>query len=67
MHLTMPDRTDLELQVSIARRRAEACSPASPSWDAAMGWVVELEDELRELDRQTNAQPQLAMAGWSAD
>jgi len=34
----------------IARRRADACSPGSPSWDAAMGMVEELEDELRQVD-----------------
>ena len=67
MDPTNPDRTDLESQVSIAKRRAAACSPASPSWDAAMGLVVELEDELRELDRRTDSRRQLAVVGRSAD
>jgi hypothetical protein len=62
-----PDRTDLESRVSIARRRAAACSPASPSWDAAMGLVVELEDDLRELDRRTDSERHLAVVGSSAD
>jgi hypothetical protein len=44
------DHTILDLDLVIARRRADACSPGSPSWDAAMGMVEELEDELRQVD-----------------
>ena len=44
------DRLSLDLDLMIARRRADACSPGSPSWDAAMALVQELEDELRRID-----------------
>lgn len=45
------DRTSLDVDLLIARRRADACTPGSPSWDAAMGLVEELEDELRQVER----------------
>jgi hypothetical protein len=59
----MFDRMDLEFQLLIARRRADACTPGSPSWDAAMGLVVELEDELRRLDQPDDAQRGLLAVG----
>ncbi len=40
----------LDVDLLIARRRADACTPGSPSWDAAMGLVEELEAELRQIE-----------------
>jgi hypothetical protein len=45
------ERMDAESRLQDARTRAERCSQASPSWDAAMGLVDELEDEIRQLDQ----------------
>lgn len=45
------ERMDVEFRLVVARTRAERCSPASPSWDAAMGLVDELEDEISRLDQ----------------
>jgi hypothetical protein len=44
------DRMDVEFKLLIARRRADQCVPYSPSWDAAMGLVDDLEAEIRRLD-----------------
>ena len=51
MHQRRLDRLSLDLDLLIARRRADACLPGSPSWDAAMGLVQELEEALQELER----------------
>jgi hypothetical protein len=50
MHERRPDPGMLDLDLLIARRRADACTPGSPSWDAAMGLVEELENQLRLVD-----------------
>ena len=44
------ERMDLEFKLLIAQRRADQCSAYSPSWDAAMGLVDDLEAEIRRLD-----------------
>jgi len=44
------ERMDAEFKLLIAQRRADQCSPQSPSWDAAMGLVDDLEAEIRRLD-----------------
>ncbi|MBI3747546.1 MAG: hypothetical protein HY262_01655 [Chloroflexi bacterium] len=51
MHQRRLDHLSLDLDLLIARRRADACSPGSPSWDAAMGLVQELEEALQELEQ----------------
>lgn len=48
------DRIDVEFKLLIAQRRADQCFPYSPSWDAAMGLVDDLEAEIRLLDAATN-------------
>jgi len=50
MYRPKPERIDVEFKLLIAQRRAEQCSPSSPSWDAAMGLVDDLEAEMRQLD-----------------
>jgi hypothetical protein len=45
------ERTSLDHDLTIARRRADACTAGSPAWDAAMGLVQELEDELRRIEQ----------------
>ncbi len=45
----------IDLDLLVARRRADACTPGSPSWDAAMGLVQELEDEMRRLEQASEA------------
>lgn len=52
------DRISLDLDLLIARRRADACTPGSPSWDAAMGLVEDLEDELHQLEEAPDALPE---------
>ena len=44
------ERMDVEFKLLLAQRRADQCSPYSPSWDAAMGLVDDLEAEIRRLD-----------------
>jgi hypothetical protein len=53
------DRLGIDLDLLIARRRADACTLGSPSWDAAMGLVQELEDALRQIGE--TADPQLEL------
>ena len=43
------ERLSLDLDLMIARRRADACMPGSPAWDAAMGLVEELEEAVGRL------------------
>lgn len=49
------DRISLDVDLLVARRRADDCTHGSPSWDAAMGLVQELEDELREVEAAPDA------------
>ncbi len=49
------DRTSLDGDLLIARRRADAYTPGSPSWDAAMGLVEDLEDEQRQVETNFDA------------
>jgi hypothetical protein len=44
------ERLDVAFKLLIAQQRADECSPSSPSWDAAMGLVDDLEAEIRVLD-----------------
>jgi hypothetical protein len=44
------ERVVVEDALILARRRADACSPGGPSWDAAMGLVDDLERAIRQLD-----------------
>jgi hypothetical protein len=44
------DRMAVEEALIVARRRADACSPGGPSWDAAMGLVDDLERAIRQID-----------------
>jgi hypothetical protein len=41
-----PEPSTLEYQLLVARRRMEALAPGSPSWDAAIEGVEELESAL---------------------
>lgn len=41
-----PEPSGLEYQLLVARRRMEALAPGSPSWDAAIEGVEELERDL---------------------
>ncbi len=50
MYRPNQERMDVEFKLLIAQRRADQCSPSSPSWDAAMGLVDDLESEIRQLD-----------------
>jgi hypothetical protein len=60
------DRMIVDLDLMLARRRADACTPGSPSWDAAMGLVEELEDELRQVEpRADESRDLLALAASS--
>jgi hypothetical protein len=54
MYGPKPERVDVEFKLLIAQRRADQCSPSSPSWDAAMGLVDDLEAEMRQLDAGAN-------------
>ena len=49
------DQMSRDVDLMIARRRADACTPGSPSWDAAMGLVQELEDEIRQIEATPDA------------
>ena len=50
MHKPDLERMTLEFDLMAWRRRADALMPSSPSWDAAMAMVHELEDEGARLD-----------------
>ena len=52
----------LDLDLMIARRRADACRPGSPSWDAAMGHVDELEAALRQIEQIRDLPERLVLA-----
>ena len=65
MNLRSLDRMSLDVDLLIARRRAESCTLGSPSWDAAMGLVEELEDALRQVESRAESadeRPVLAQA-----
>ena len=59
------DREGAERALMIARRRADACSPGGPSWDAAMGLVDDLELALREFDEPSEPTPIRELVGAS--
>ena len=61
------DRIDAEFRLRIARLRAEQGSQGSPSWDAAMGLVDELEADLRRIDRAEVPRILLAVAAPSGE
>ena len=46
----LAERVAIEIDLVTARRRAQADTPFSPAWDAAMTWVEDLERELWRLD-----------------
>ena len=50
MWLTVSDRSSVASDLAVARRRAWALMPYSPSWDAAMAIVEDLERALWQLD-----------------
>ena len=54
------DRARLEREVSAARQRALVLVPFSPSWDAAMSLVEELERALWRHDRIGEADDRVA-------
>ena len=45
------ERTSVDYALLLARRRADKRVPFSPSWDAAMGLVEDLEREAFRLDQ----------------
>lgn len=53
MWFTVSDRTSVANDLAAARRRAWALTPYSPSWDAAMAVVEDLERALWQLDHPT--------------
>ena len=53
MWLTVSDRSSVANDLAVARRRAWALTPYSPSWDAAMAIVEDLERALWHLDHPT--------------
>jgi hypothetical protein len=61
MHERRIERATVDVDLVIARRRADACTPGSPSWDAAMGLVQELEDELRQVEETPDPRRESAM------
>ena len=50
MDSTVSDRSSVADDLAVARRRAWALAPYSPSWDAAMTIVEDLERSLWNLD-----------------
>jgi hypothetical protein len=65
MYSPEPDRTAAEYALMVARRRADACSPGGPSWDAAMGLVDDLERAVRQFDQRVEPTPIRDRAGAS--
>jgi hypothetical protein len=57
MHRPELDREAIENALLVARKRADACSPGGPSWDAAMGLVDELEQAVRRLEQPADLTP----------
>jgi hypothetical protein len=55
VYQTSLDRLSLDGDLSVARRRADSCMHGSPSWDAAMGLVEELEDAMRKIESTPDA------------
>jgi hypothetical protein len=49
------ERRRLELAISVARRRALSDSPFSPSWDASMAALEDLERQLAQLRERMRA------------
>jgi hypothetical protein len=50
---TVSERSSITDELAVARRRAWALTPYSPSWDAAMAIVEDLERALWQLDHPT--------------
>ena len=50
-----PEPTSLEYQLLVARRRMNGLAPGSPSWDAAIEGVEELERALGSRSRTIGA------------
>ena len=61
------DRVRLEREVTTARRRALELVPFSPSWDAAMGLVEDLQRALWLLDSMSGGGDQLDAVDRSLD
>jgi len=57
MRQLLVDRLAIETALTTARRRAEGDVRGSPSWDAAMEWIDDLEQELAELYPNGSALP----------
>ena len=55
MWTEMIDRTRIEADLCVARRRAWALTPYSPAWDAAMAMVEDLERAMSQHDRASDA------------
>lgn len=55
MWFSMSDRISVASDLAVARRRAWALTPYSPSWDAAMAIVEDLERALWQLDHPAHA------------
>jgi hypothetical protein len=49
------DRRRLELTLTVARQRVQWEAPFSPSWDAAMAALEDLEREVWQIDERERA------------